>query len=116
MSSPTKSVSEVTCLRFPAVAEHVSPIAVKRLESGPKPGFMRVQIRYGIRIYQLFDISSKATFGRPMKKFAEKINQELAYLRFHYSGSRVEETDSPASLKMDEDVNVIDVNLMQTGG
>ncbi|KAJ7021448.1 hypothetical protein C8F04DRAFT_1314317 [Mycena alexandri] len=89
------------------------------VEMPPRPGFIRVKIQYGEH-YQLFDMNSTRTLGGAMRRFAVKIKHELAFLRFHYDETRVEEGDTPTSLGMDErdtvGGNIIDVYLMQIGG
>ncbi|KAJ7119639.1 hypothetical protein C8R44DRAFT_788583 [Mycena epipterygia] len=98
--------------------ENLSAAVQQRLKESPRTGYIRLNIAYG-KTYQLFDMKRDKTFHSPMQKFAEKINQELSSLRFHFDGVRVRETDTPASLEMDEsDVlgNTIEVNVMQIGG
>ncbi|KAJ7216276.1 hypothetical protein B0H12DRAFT_343201 [Mycena haematopus] len=85
----------------------------------PQEGKIRLQIQYGPH-YQLFDMKKDKELGTAMRRFAEKINHELASLRFHYDGTRIKEEDTPMSLQMDESDtfggNLIEVNLMQIGG
>ncbi|KAF7361408.1 Ubiquitin-like protein SMT3 [Mycena sanguinolenta] len=85
----------------------------------PHEDKVRVKIQFGEH-YQLFDMKKDKDFGVAMSRFAQKINHELASLRFHYDGSRVRESDTPNSLQMDEldttGGNIIDVALMQIGG
>ncbi|KAJ7902873.1 hypothetical protein B0H14DRAFT_3422335 [Mycena olivaceomarginata] len=85
----------------------------------PRTGYIRILIQFGAH-YQLFDMQKHKPLGTAMHRFAEKIDHELSFLRFHYEGARIQETDSPVSLDMDDELgaeaNHIDVSLMQTGG
>ncbi|KAJ6524449.1 hypothetical protein DFH09DRAFT_187020 [Mycena vulgaris] len=96
----------------------LSPAARQRLETSPRNGYIRIKIQYG-NIFQLFDMKRDIPLRSVLRKFAQKINQEPAFLRFHSEDTRIKETDTPASLGMDDlDIlgNVIDVSVMQTGG
>ncbi|KAJ7302339.1 hypothetical protein DFH08DRAFT_977915 [Mycena albidolilacea] len=70
--------------------------------------------------HTLFDMEKHKPLGTAIHRFAKKIDHELSFLRFHYEGARIQETDTPVSLDMDDELgaepNHIDVSLMQTGG
>ncbi|KAJ7764883.1 hypothetical protein B0H16DRAFT_431144 [Mycena metata] len=89
------------------------------IEMSPRPGYTRLKIQYG-ELQQLFDLNSTRPLRGAMRRFADGIKHELAYLRFQYDEKRVEDNDTPTSLGMDEKDtaggNIIDVYLMQVGG
>ncbi|KAJ7747673.1 hypothetical protein DFH07DRAFT_576501 [Mycena maculata] len=115
---PNKPISQNSSASSSSV-QSLSPAAAReRLETGPRRGYIRIQIRYGGN-YQLFDMRKNATFACPMERFAEKINQELPFLRFNFEGVPVREEDTPSSLNMSEaedSGNLVEVTVMQTGG
>ncbi|KAJ7471959.1 hypothetical protein FB451DRAFT_1251518 [Mycena latifolia] len=105
--------------RFFSPADGLSPAMIKRLEMSPRNGFVRIKIQYG-RIYQIFDIKTDTPLRSALRKFSQKINEELRFLRFSAQGVRVREMDTASSLGMDErdtlGGNLIEVHLFQTGG
>ncbi|KAF8198396.1 hypothetical protein K438DRAFT_706667 [Mycena galopus ATCC 62051] len=74
-------------------------MTTKTVSAPPPPeGKLRIRIQFGDQ-FQLFNMKETKAFREAMCKFAEKIQHELSFLRFHYNGTRVRETDTPVSVR-----------------
>ncbi|KAJ7202865.1 hypothetical protein GGX14DRAFT_653257 [Mycena pura] len=134
-STPTPA-----CATFPSLIkpeEFVSPAKKEQIQCSPRNGHFRIRMQYDNRTCmatassgaclpslpdacaptdQLFDQKGDTPLKKAMHMFAKKINQEMAFLRFHNQGTRIRETDTPRLLEMDDsDIagNIIDVCVMQ---
>src|SRR5215469_8737159 len=72
-------------------------------------------MRYSIR--QITDSFSRPTtpFEKVMNAYCEKQGQNIGSLRFFFDDHRIQKTDTPGGLEMEED-DCIDVHQEQLGG
>ncbi|THU96051.1 small ubiquitin-related modifier [Dendrothele bispora CBS 962.96] len=62
-----------------------------------------------------FKIKRSTKLSKLQGAYAAKVGKDVGSIRFLYDGSRISETDTPASLDM-EDNDTIDVMVEQVGG
>jgi small ubiquitin-related modifier len=62
-----------------------------------------------------FKIKRNTEFGKLMQAYCSRIDADPHSVRFLYDGQRIQSTDTPKSLEMEEE-DIIDAVLQQTGG
>uniref|UniRef100_A0A0N4ZDS2 Small ubiquitin-related modifier n=1 Tax=Parastrongyloides trichosuri TaxID=131310 RepID=A0A0N4ZDS2_PARTI len=62
-----------------------------------------------------FKVKKSTTMAKLKKTYADRMGVNSASLRFLFDGKRIENTDTPKSLEMDQD-DVIEVYTEQVGG
>ena len=63
----------------------------------------------------VFKIKKSTPFAKVIAAYAKKISADAKSLRLHFDGNRIEDTDTPESLGM-EDNEQVDASLEQQGG
>eukprot|EP01026_Neomeris_dumetosa_P075563 TRINITY_DN799_c1_g1_i1.p4 TRINITY_DN799_c1_g1~~TRINITY_DN799_c1_g1_i1.p4 ORF type:complete len:108 (+),score=19.38 TRINITY_DN799_c1_g1_i1:128-451(+) len=65
------------------------------------------------------EIVFKVKYATPFRKlfnaYCQRVSQDLGAVRFVFDGKRIQETDTPASLEMEND-DIIEVHVQQQGG
>jgi small ubiquitin-related modifier len=96
-----------------------SPVASTKPETTPQqpPDDDKVTLRLigsdGKEI--IIRVAKKTTFDRVFKAYNTRTDSKPGTVRFLFDGTRINETDTPKSLEL-EDNDVIDALLQQTGG
>jgi small ubiquitin-related modifier len=62
-----------------------------------------------------FRVKSSTTLGKLKKSYADRMGVPIGALRFLFDGRRLEDTETPAGLEMEND-DVIEVYQEQVGG
>ncbi|ESK83650.1 small ubiquitin-related modifier [Moniliophthora roreri MCA 2997] len=84
-----------------------------KAEDGNTPINVKVVSSQGDEVF--FKIKRSTKLSKLQGAYASKVGKDVNSIRFLYDGARISETDTPASLDM-EDNDTIDVMVEQVGG
>ncbi|KAI0795869.1 ubiquitin-like protein [Abortiporus biennis] len=84
-----------------------------KAEDANAPINIKVVTQTGEEVF--FKIKRNTKLSKLQGAYANKVGKDVGSIRFLYDGNRVNDTDTPASLDM-EDNDTIDVMVEQVGG
>ncbi|KAJ8092063.1 SUMO protein smt3 [Marasmius tenuissimus] len=84
-----------------------------KAEDGNAPINVKVVSSQGDEVF--FKIKRSTKLSKLQGAYASKVGKDVNSIRFLYDGARINDTDTPASLDM-EDNDTIDVMVEQVGG
>ncbi|KAF9267022.1 small ubiquitin-like modifier [Marasmius fiardii PR-910] len=84
-----------------------------KAEDGNAPINVKVVSSTGDEVF--FKIKRSTKLSKLQGAYANKVGKDVSSIRFLYDGNRITDTDTPASLDM-EDNDTIDVMVEQVGG
>ncbi|KAI0072250.1 ubiquitin-like protein [Panus rudis PR-1116 ss-1] len=84
-----------------------------KVEDANAPINIKVVTQTGEEVY--FKIKRSTKLSKLQSAYAQKVGKDVNSIRFLYDGNRVNESDTPATLEM-EDNDTIDVMVEQVGG